>query len=141
MLSMASIIKEIRVGASVADVWDALRDFGAVHLRVLPGFVAECETEGNDRVVTFSSGVVLRERLVTLDDVRRRFVYAVVESPLDLVHHQGSVEAVEVPGENGCRVVWTTDFLPEEFAPIVESLMSEGAAAMERTFAGAGSRA
>ena len=138
---MATITKDITVGWSVADVWDALRDFGAVHLRVLPGFVAECETEGNDRVVTFSSGVVLRERLVTLDDVRRRFVYTVAESPLDLVHHQGSVEAVEVPGEKGCRILWTTDFLPEDFAPIVESLMSEGASVMESTFAGAGSPA
>jgi hypothetical protein len=52
---MASITKIIEVGASAADVWDALRDFGAVHLRVLPGFVVECETQGNERVVTFSS--------------------------------------------------------------------------------------
>lgn len=138
---MGSVIKDIKVGASVADVWDALRDFGAVHLRVLPGFVVECELEENERVVTFSSGVVLRERLITLDDAHRRFVYAVVESPLDLVHHQGSVEAVAEPGENGCRVVWTTDFLPEEIGPIVESLMSEGAAVMERTFAVTGTPA
>jgi Polyketide cyclase / dehydrase and lipid transport len=138
---MGSITKEIDVGASAADVWDALRDFGAVHLRVLPGFVVECETEENERVVTFASGVVLRERLITIDDARRRFVYTVVESPLDLVHHQGSVEALADPGENGCRVVWTTDFLPEEIGPIVESLMSEGAAVMERTFAAAGASA
>jgi hypothetical protein len=85
--------------------------------------------------------VVVRERLVTLDDVRRRFVYSVVESPLELTHHQGSVEAVEDPAGNGCRVVWTTDYLPEEFSPIVESLMSEGAAVIERTFAAAGTPA
>ena len=36
---MASIHKDISIDASPADVWDAVRDFGAVHTRLAPGFV------------------------------------------------------------------------------------------------------
>ena len=38
---MASIRNEVLVRAPAADVWDAIRDFGALHTRVVPGFVTE----------------------------------------------------------------------------------------------------
>ena len=138
MLSMATITKEISVGSSGNHVWDAVRDFGALHERVVPGFVVECATEADDRIITFSSGAVARERLITVDDVRRRLVYSVVESRLGFTHHQASVEVVEDPGDDGCRIVWTSDFLPGIPGPIVDALMTEGAAAMKRTFSVAG---
>ena len=89
---MVSISKDIRVDASAGEAWDALRDFGAVHQRVAPGFVVDASVEGPDRVVTFASGAQARERLVTLDDDRRRLVYTVVDGPLGATHHQASVE-------------------------------------------------
>ena len=36
---MASIRREIVIEARPADVWDAIRDVGAVHTRLAPGFV------------------------------------------------------------------------------------------------------
>ncbi len=36
---MASIRKEFDVGASPAQAWDAIRDIGALHERLVPGFV------------------------------------------------------------------------------------------------------
>jgi hypothetical protein len=39
-------------------VWDAVRDFGALHHRLVPGFVVEARLEGDDRVVTFFNGAV-----------------------------------------------------------------------------------
>ena len=60
----------------------ALRDFGAVHQRVAPGFVTATRLDGDDRVVTFFTGAEARERLVSVDDARRRLVYTVVESQL-----------------------------------------------------------
>ena len=36
---MASIHKDIRVGADPGEAWEAVRDFGAVHERVAAGFV------------------------------------------------------------------------------------------------------
>jgi Polyketide cyclase / dehydrase and lipid transport len=84
---MASIRKDIVVGAPAQLAWEALRDFGAVHQRVAPGFVVDAALDGRDRVVTFASGAQARERLVAVDDERRRLVYTVVEGPLGAVHH------------------------------------------------------
>jgi hypothetical protein len=133
---MTSITKEIMVAAATADVWDALADFGALHHRVVPGFVVECKLDGNDREVTFASGAVATERLVTLDHDRRRIVYAVVESQLDFSHHQASVDVVEGAGGEGCSIVWTSDFLPGAPRPIVDALMTQGAEVMRQNFSG-----
>jgi hypothetical protein len=134
---MASLRKDIRLGVAPPEAWAALRDFGAVHQRVVPGFVTDAALDGDDRIVTFATGVVVRERLVALDDERRRLVYTVVESSLGLEHHQASVEVLEpAPGTGGCSVVWITDLLPEEVAPSVEAFMDQGAAAMARRLAG-----
>ncbi len=132
---MSSICKDIDVHISATEVWEAMRDYGAVHERVAPGFVVDCHLDGPDRVITFASGGKARERLVCLDDRRRRLVYTVVEGGLAFEHHQGTVE-VSDPGSDatGCRVIWTTDFLPEELAPAIEGLMSQGAAAIARAF-------
>jgi hypothetical protein len=112
-----------------------MRDYGAVHRRVAPGFVVDAQLEGMDRLVTFASGAIARERLVSLDDDRRRLVYKVVEGRLPFEHHQGSVEVIESgPQEPGSRIVWTTDFLPEELGAPLGVLMNEGAVAISRAF-------
>lgn len=119
------------MGASAGEAWDALRDFGAVHERVASGFVVNASVDGPDRVVTFASGAQARERLVTLDDDRRRLVYTVVDGPLGATHHQASVEVRDASA--GCTIVWTTDLLPDGLAPVVDGLMEQGAAAIART--------
>ena len=35
---MATIYKEFTVDAGIDDIWDALRDFNAVHQRLAPGW-------------------------------------------------------------------------------------------------------
>jgi len=133
---MASIRKDIQVGASAWDAWDALRDYGAVHERVAPGFVTETRLDGHDRIVTFITGSTARERLVTVDDQRRRLVYTVVEGALGASHHQASVEVLDAAdGSAGCWVAWTTDVLPDELAPVVAALMEQGTAAIVRALA------
>lgn len=132
---MGSIIKSVDVSSSPVEVWDALRDFGALHERLVPGFVVEARLDGQDRTITFSSGAVATERLVSADPERRRLVYAVVESGLPFEHHQSSVDVVESDRpEDGCRIVWTTDLLPDGLDPVIDGLMDEGAAAMIRAF-------
>ncbi|RZI39647.1 SRPBCC family protein, partial [Herbaspirillum sp. HC18] len=74
---MASIQKDFIIDADPADVWDALRDFGALHTRLAPGFVTDTKLDGDARIVTFSNGSVAREVLVDCDDTRRRLAYAV----------------------------------------------------------------
>src|SRR5215470_15001705 len=76
-ITMASIHKEIIIDASPADVWDALRDFGALHTRLVPGFVTDTKLDGDARIVTFANGTVARETLVDSDEERKRLVYAI----------------------------------------------------------------
>jgi hypothetical protein len=132
---MASIHQDIQLGVSPDQAWAAVRDFGAVHVRVAPGFVTAAQLDGDDRIVTFHTGAVATERLVTVDDHRRRLVYSVVGSPLGFAHHQASVEVVDGSGD-GCRLHWTADVLPESVAPAVEVLMAQAAAAIARAMAG-----
>jgi hypothetical protein len=102
---------------------------------VVPGFAVDSVMDGDDRIVTFASGAVARERLVTIDDERRRVVYSAVESQPGFTHHQATVGVHEEAGGEGCRIVWTCDFLPAGPGPIVDALMTQGAAAMEKTYA------
>ena len=42
---MASIHKEVLIEAQPDAVWGAVRDVGAVHLRVAPGFLTGCRMD------------------------------------------------------------------------------------------------
>src|ERR1044072_5026139 len=128
---MASIYKEISLDARPEDVWAAVRDYGAVHQRVAPGFVSACRLEGDPRMVTFANGNVAQERLVTLDDARMRLVYAVVSPRLR--QHRASIQ-VFAEGGNRSRVVWIADVLPNEIGPYIDSQMDLGALAMQKQF-------
>ncbi len=123
---MASIRKEFSLNVSVGQVWDVLRDFGAVHTRLAPGFVTGTKLDGNARIVTFANGSVAREELVTMDDTHHRLVYTIRSERLQ--HHNASVEVV--PDGASCRFVWTTDVLPDEIAPYISGQMEAGVEAM-----------
>jgi hypothetical protein len=129
---MATVRRTLDITAAPDVVWASLTDFGNVQ-RVAPGFVRDCRSDGDDRIVTFASGAVARERLVGVDAAARRLAYTVVEGRLPSTHHQATVEVVEVPGQGGsCRLVWTTDVLPDELAEPIGGLMDAGADAMVR---------
>ena len=81
---MATLRKQIALEADAAKVWSALRDFGAVHTRVAPGFLTKLDMDKADRMVTFFNGMVARERLVTLDDAECRLVWTVDLLPDEL---------------------------------------------------------
>ena len=127
---MASIHKDIPVDAHPDDVWDAVRDFGAVHTRLAPGFAADCRLDGNARIVTFHTGMVAREEFVDCDEVRRRLVYASVGGER-VRHYNGSVQ-VFGDGDGKTRITWIVDVLPNEIAPYIEGQMELAAAAMRK---------
>ena len=128
---MASIHNDIPLPASVHDVWDAVRDFGALHQRLVPGFVTACTLDSDARIVTFANGSVAREVLVDCDDARRRLVYAISNERLK--HYSASVQVV-ADGETRCRLVWTIDMLPNELAPYVQGQTKEAVAAIHKAF-------
>ena len=126
---MASIHKEIHLVAASNDVWDAVRDFSAVHTRLAPGFVTECTMDGDVRIVTFANGTVARELLVDCDDTRRRLVYAIISERIR--QHSASVQILD-DGAEGSRFIWTVDVLPNEIAPYISAQMDEAVIKMKR---------
>jgi uncharacterized protein YndB with AHSA1/START domain len=126
---MASIHKEIIIDAHPDDVWDALRDFGAVHTRLAPGFVLDTRLDGDARIVTFANGSVARETLVDCDETRRRLVYAIASERLK--QHSASAQ-VFAESDGRTRFVWITDVLPNEIAPYIDAQMDQGAAAIQK---------
>lgn len=128
---MASIRREILIDARPADVWDAIRDIGALHERVVPGFVVDTRLEEGARVVTFANGLVARELIVDVDDGARRLVWAVVGSPR-LTHHNASVQVFD-DDNRGSRVVWIADLLPNEIAGTITAMIEQGLGVMKKT--------
>lgn len=126
---MASIRREIHVHSHPDQVWDAARDVGALHTRLVPGFVVDTRLEAGIRHVHFADGSHLLERIVAIDDGSRRVVWSVVGEPF--VHHNGALE-LHADGP-GTRVVWTADLLPDVLAGPVAMLMEQGLAVMKRT--------
>src|SRR4051812_44232828 len=120
---MASVYKEIAIENSAAHVWDCLRDFYALHERLVPGFVTACREENGARRITFFNGLVTLERLVSIDEAHLRVSYTVVGGKAD--HHHASVQ-VFAEGEHRCRLIWISDVLPDAVATPIEQMMEHG---------------
>ena len=111
-------------------MWEAVRDVGAVHTRLAPGFVVDCRLDGDARIVTFANGLVARELIVDIDDAARRLVWAVVDGRP--THHNGSLQVFAEEGGRSC-VVWIADLLPNDLAGPIGGMMEQGMRAMQQT--------
>ncbi len=127
---MASIRKETLIDASPEQVWAAVRDWGALHERLAPGFALDTRLDGEDRIVTFANGTVLRERLIDLDDEARRLVWSIVDGPY--THHNASAQ-VFPEGDGAARFVWIADLLPNELAAPTGEAMGLGTSVVKKT--------
>ena len=115
---MASIRREFTVGMSAAEAWDVIRDYGALHTRFVPGFVTDTKLDGDARIVTFGNGSVARERIVDLDDTRRRICYSAASERIE--HYNATVEVFDGPET---KIVWIVDLLPNAIAGYIASQM------------------
>ena len=131
---MTSIAVEISTEASPSAVWDAIRDIGALHTRLVPGFAIATELVPGGRRVTFGNGMVVVEPIVSLNEDLRRLVWTVQGGPPGLLHYNGSVQ-VHAREVGGSRVVWMADVLPDAAAPPIGAMMKEGAVAMSAALA------
>src|SRR3954465_12542734 len=129
---MATLHKEIHIEAPPEAIWDAARDFGALHTRLVPGFVVDTplEDDGKARVVTFGNGMVVREMMVSVDDQRRRLAWTATGGRA--THYNAVLEVIA--SDPGTRVVWTIDLLPDEAAGPVAAMQASGLATMKKTF-------
>lgn len=127
---MASIRKETFIDVPSRTAWDALRDVGALHTRLVPGFVTDTKLEPGARVVTFGNGQVLRELIVDVNEADRRLAWAVVDGPFR--HYNASAQVFD-EGHARCRFVWIADLLPNELAGTVASMMEQGLTVIKQT--------
>jgi Polyketide cyclase / dehydrase and lipid transport len=126
---MGSMTREVLTQATPDAVWDAIRDIGALHTRLVPGFVVNTELVPGGRRVTFSNGRTVEEPIVSSSDSLRRLVWTVKADDSPFTHYNGSVQ-VHARAAGGSRIEWTADFLPDSAATILEGLMNAGATAM-----------
>ena len=111
------------------DVWSAIRHIGALHTRLVPGFVTDTRVEPGARIVTFGNGMVLREPIITVDDNARRVVWSAEGGPF--THYNASLQAFAEDGAT--RVVWIADFLPEAVASNQQAAMDAALQVMKTT--------
>lgn len=127
---MASIRRQVVIDADPDAVWDALREWDAVHQRLAAGFVTDCRRDGTARIVTFASGAVLREEILACEEEHRRLAWSIVDGPY--IHHNGAAEVL--PDDDGrARFVWTADLRPDALAEPTAQAMEQGLAAIKRT--------
>jgi carbon monoxide dehydrogenase subunit G len=125
---MASIEREISIAAHPDLVWDALRDVGALHTRLAPGFVTDTKLEPGARIVTFGNGMVAKELILSVDERRRRVAWSVVGGRL--THHNASAQVFAV-GDGSTRFVWIADLLPDELEPAIAGMIEQGLQVMK----------
>ena len=128
---MATIRKEIPITSSPDKVWDVIRDVGAIHTRLAPGFVVDTRLEEGARIVTFANGLVVRELIVTLDDESRRLAYSVTGGTP--AHHNASFQVFPATEGNHASLVWITDILPDAIAGPFTAMIEAGTTVMKRT--------
>ncbi|WP_426451601.1 SRPBCC family protein [Paenibacillus sp. S-38] len=129
---MPTIRKDILIDASPEQVWDAIQDVGAVHYRLVPGYTENTIMNGHERTLLLPNGGRVRELIISIDETERRMAYAVKEGKMPLVHHQASFQ-VFPHNQNETKLVWITDFLPEQLTTEIQARVTRGAEVMKQT--------
>src|SRR5256885_12994657 len=124
---MASSQKEILIEGRPEDVWAAIRDIGAIHRRLAPGFVVDTKLDGDARIVTFGNGMVARELIVDIDDAVQRLVWSVVGGRM--THHNASRHSFADCG-NRSRGVSISYLLPNDVSGVAGPLATPADADM-----------
>jgi hypothetical protein len=131
---MTTLRQEIQIDAHPDGVWEAVRDFDAVHTRLARGFVTDALVEARAgaraRTLTFFNGMVATELLVGIDDEHRRLAYAITEGQSE--HYAASVQ-VFGDGHGRSRMLWIIDALPDALASYIGDMQAKGAAAVKET--------
>jgi Polyketide cyclase / dehydrase and lipid transport len=127
---MSTIHKEIEIERNKEFVWGAIRDVGAIHRRLVPGFVVDCRLDGDSRIVTFANGIVVRELILDVDDETCRHSWSARGDPL--IHHNASIQVFS-DGHDKCRVVWIADLMPNEAAEAIGEMIQQGLNTMKQT--------
>lgn len=125
---MASIHIESPVAVNADTAWQALRRVGEADKLFAP-VLTSSDLRGDTRTAHFGNGLVVHERVIDVDDARRRVAYSVLDSP-GLTYHHASMR-IEDDGPGRCRFVWTTDFQPAGAEGGLRTLIEAGTNALK----------
>lgn len=111
MQKRATIRHEIEIARPADQVWGLVGAPARIQ-EWFPGITAS-EVHGDERFVTNAGGNRVRERILELDDERRRFQYELL-LPV-CTFHRGTVEVREL-AKDRCCVLYTTEAEPAALA-------------------------
>jgi len=127
---MSTIYKVIEAEVPSEFAWRAILDIGALHTRLVRGFVVDTQCNGQLRTVTFANGMKVNEQIISIDELHRRVAYTVVGGRAS--HYNASVQ-VQSCSDDRCDIHWIVDLLPDELTQPIAQMMDAGAAAMKAT--------
>jgi hypothetical protein len=125
---MASIHKQLAVEVGSEEAWAALRLIGEPHKLFAP-VLADAQLDGDTRTVRFANGMVLQERILDVNDERRRVAYSALNAP-GMTYHHASMQVLDA-GPGRSLFVWITDFLPAGIDGNLAPLIEQGAQALK----------
>jgi len=111
---MATVRHHVVIDAPADEAWAIVRDAGDLD-SWFPGLTG-CTLDGDIRTITLGSGIPMPERILTNDDLQRRFQYR-IEAPL-FREHLGTVDVIELDSDR-CLVVYSTDATPDPIALVI----------------------
>jgi hypothetical protein len=129
---MATIVREAEIASGATKAWEAVRDIGEVHRRLVPGLVTAVVLDSGVRRVTFANGLQLEELIVGVDQALMRVAYTAVNRAR---HHQASMQVI-AQDETHCRFLWITDVLPDDIAERFSTVMDQAMPIIVRTLEG-----
>lgn len=139
---MTSVRESITIPATANDVWQTVRDFGAINEFVPPIISSELSGEGvgAERALTLEDGAQVIERLEALNDEARTLRYSIVEAPLPITNYASTL-SVTAHGDATCEVTWASEFdvvdaPDDEVASTFAELYAAGLAGLKEHHAG-----
>ena len=114
---MPEVSTTVTVDRSADDVWDVVRDVGA-----LDGWmpmVEACELDGDSRTVTLAGGLgTLVEKILSVEDDDRTLTYTITDGPMAFERYLATWTVV--PAGDGADVTWKVDIEPEDFVDLMK---------------------
>lgn len=132
---MPSIHSQVLVDVGLDVAWDEVRKVGDAHTLFAP-VLQDSRLHGDTRTVRFADGMIVRERILDLDDARRRVAYTATDVP-GMTYHHASMQIADA-GPGRCLFIWITDFMPAEIRPTLATLIEQGTKALKTNLERAG---
>lgn len=120
---MAVIRTTADIPEPAAHVWSKLAAPGEAHVAFAPVLAASHMADPETRVATFANGLIVTERLFSVDHDLRRVAYGLIGT--DLAHHSAAMEVVPLT-YTSCRFEWTCDVFPHDAVARIRPLMEAG---------------